>query len=166
MKAILERRSIRKYVSQPVPDEIIKKLLTAAMCAPSASNRRPVHYIVIKDRRILYEIPKLHPYSSMLREAPVAIMICGDLKLDNNSGFWVQDCSAATENLLIAAQAKGLGAVWLGIYPVKERVYALQNLLRLPEDIIPLSLVPVGYPGEEKPPINRYDESRVHFDSW
>lgn len=166
MKAILARRSIRKYTSQPVSDEVVKELLTAAMCAPSAANRRPIHYVVIRDREILDSIPKHHPYSSMLKEASVAILVCGDLQLDKNTGFWVQDCAAATENILIAVQDKGLGAVWLGIHPVEERALAIQQLLGLPKDIIPLSLIPVGYPAEDKPAVDRYDESRVHFNRW
>lgn len=162
--AILSRRSIRKYTADPIHQNVIDELLKAAMSAPSASNEQPWHFVVITDRRILNEIPKSHPYSQMLTEAPIAIVVCGDL--DKGKGWWVQDCSAATENLLIAANAKGLGSVWLGVYPREQRVAGIQRLLGLPEHIIPLCVVPIGYPAERKLPANRYDPTRVHHNKW
>ncbi len=166
MEAILSRRSIRRYTAEPVPEKVIQELLEAAMSAPSANNEQPWHFIIINDRRILDEIPKYHPYSYMLREAPLAIAVCGDSRRETVKGYWIQDCSAATENILIAAQAKGLGAVWLGVYPREERAIAIQKLLGLPEHIIPLCLVSVGYPAEKKPHANRYDPSRIHHNRW
>ncbi|MBA7622516.1 NADH dehydrogenase [subsurface metagenome] len=166
MDAILSRRSIRRYTAESVPEKVIQELLEAAMSAPSANNEQPWHFIIINDRRILDEIPKYHPYSYMLKEAPLAIAVCGDLKLETMEGYWVQDCSAATENILIAAQAKGLGAVWLGIYPREERAAAIQKLLGLPEHIIPLCLISIGYPAEKKTRANRYDLSRTHHNQW
>jgi nitroreductase len=166
MDAILSRRSIRKYTGQPVPDEMIGELLKAAMSAPSAGNQQPWHFVVIRERSILDQIPKYHPYSAMLKEASVAVLVCGDLKSEKHKGYWVQDCSAATQNLLIAAQAKGLGAVWLGVYPREDRVAGIRGLLGLPDRIVPLSLIPIGYKGEEKPPADRYDASRVHHNRW
>jgi len=166
MDAILSRRSIRRYTEQPVSDETIKELLEAAMSAPSAGNEQPWHFLVIRERQILNEIPKYHQYSQMLRDAPVAIMVCGDERLQKYEGYWVQDCSAATENILIAAQAKGLGAVWLGVFPIEDRVIALRKLLNIPEEVIPFSLISIGYPAEEKPPSGRYDTSRIHHDRW
>ena len=166
MEAILSRRSIRKYTEQPVTDEVIKELLEAAMSAPSAGNEQAWQFVVIKDRGILDQIPKYHPYSRMVKQASVVILVCGDLKSEKHKGYWVQDCSAATENLLIAVEAKGLGAVWLGVYPREDRVNGLRELLGLPEHVVPLSLIPIGYKGEEKPPANRYDPSRVHRDRW
>lgn len=164
--AILSRRSIRKYTSNPVSKQIITELLEVAMVAPSAANRQPWHFIIIDNRQILDEIPKFHQYSSMLKEASVAILICGDLQIETRESFLVQDCSAATQNLLIAAHAKGLGAVWLGIHPLEDRIVAIQKLLELPEHIIPISLIPIGYPAEQKPPEKRYDESRIHRNQW
>ena len=163
---ILSRRSIRKYTAEPVPETVINELLEAAMSAPSANNEQPWHFLVINDHRILDEIPKYHPYSSMLEEAPLAIAVCGDLRSEMNEMYWVQGCSAATENLLIAAKAKGLGAVWLGVYPREDRVTGIQKLLGLPEHIKPLNIVPIGYPAETKPPTNRYDSSRIHHNRW
>ncbi|MGQ9515504.1 MAG: nitroreductase family protein [Thermoproteota archaeon] len=117
LEAILSRRSIRKYDARSIPDSVVEKLLASAMSAPSAGNEQPWHFVVITDRQILKEIPKYHPYSQMLTSTPMAILVCGDPKLERYKGFWVQDCSAATENILIAANAEGLGAVWLGVYP-------------------------------------------------
>lgn len=167
MEAILSRRSIRHYTAEPVPEEMIQELLKAAMSAPSAHNRQPWHFVIITDRKILDEIRQVHPYASMLQEAQVVILVCGDLQLDQGSGFWVQDCAAATENILLAANAKGLGAVWVGIYPVEETSASLiRKLIGLPEHIVPLSLVPMGYPVEKKPPANRSNPDRIHRNRW
>lgn len=166
MDAILSRRSIRKYTTKPVPDQLVKEVLEAAMSAPSAGNEQPWHFIVITDRQILDEIPKYHPYSHMVREAPVAILVCCDLQLDKHDGFWVQDCAAATENLLIAVQAQGLGGVWLGVYPREQRITGLRKLLAIPEHVIPFSLIPIGYPAEDKPRADRYNTARVHHNRW
>jgi nitroreductase len=166
MDAILKRRSIRKYTGEPVPENVLRDLLEAAMAAPSAGNEQPWHFIVIKDRAVLDQIPRVHPYSQMIKQAPVAILVCGDLNLAAHGEMWVQDCAAATENLLIAVQAKGLGAVWLGVYPREERMDGLRKLLRIPENVVPFSLIPVGYPAERKPPASRYKESRVRYNRW
>jgi len=165
IEAILSRRSIRRYTSQKVSDQLIKELLEAAMSAPSANNEQPWHFIIIDDRNILGEIPKFHPYSGMLKEAPVAILVCVDLDV-GKEGFLAQDGSAATENILIAAHAKGLGAVWLGIYPLKERITGIRKLLNIPDRILPLSLISIGYPAERIPMENRYQPSRVHTNRW
>lgn len=166
LKAIFTRRSIRKYQSRPISPEQIETLLKAAMSAPSAGNQQPWHFVVIQERQLLNEIPKIHPYSKMLLEAPVGILVCGDKNLDRFKHYWVQDCAAATENILLAANATGLGAVWLGVYPVEERVNQIRQLLNMPEDIIPFSLVAVGYATAEKPPAERFDPARVHWDEW
>ena len=166
MDAILSRRSIRRYTTQSVSDEVIKELLEAAMSAPSAGNEQPWHFSVINERQILNEIPEIHPHSGMLRDAPVAILVCGDETLQKYQGYWVQDCSAATENILIAAQAKGLGGVWLGVYPIADRVTGIRKLLGIPEHVIPFSLISIGYPAEQKPRSDRYDASRIHHNKW
>lgn len=165
LEAILSRRSIRKFTSQPVSDDLIMKTLKAAMNAPSAGNKQPWHFVVIRDRAILDEIPKFHQYAQMLKEAPLAISICGDMEKQCD-GYWIQDCSAATENLLLAAHALGLGAVWLGVHPREERVAGLINLLHIPEKVIPLCVIAIGHPGEEKPPVDRFFPERIHYDKW
>ncbi|MDP3450574.1 MAG: nitroreductase family protein [Anaerolineaceae bacterium] len=166
MNAIFNRRSIRKFTKQEISDETIETLLRAAMAAPSAGNQQPWHFIVIKDEEILYEIPKFHPYSQMLRDAACAIVVCGDLVLETNIGFWVQDCSAATENILIEATDLGLGSVWLGVHPDKDRVKPVQSLLGLPETVVPLCIVALGYPTDSKPPVDRFNKARIHTNKW
>lgn len=164
--AILSRRSIRKYTKDAIPEELIVELLKAAMSAPSARNEQPWHFVIIDNRKILNDIPQVHPNASMLPEAPLAIIVCCDLRVDEGRGWWVQDCSAATENILIAANAKGLGAVWCGVYPREDRVAGIQKILGFPEHIVPLCIVSIGYPAENKPPANRYDASRIHRNKW
>ena len=164
--AIMTRRSIRKYTDRAVPDELVSQLLKAAMAAPSAGNEQAWQFIVIRDRALLDAIPKFHPYSAMLKYASVAVLVCGDLTLEKYKGFWVQDCSAATQNLLLAATAKGLGAVWTGVYPLEDRVAGMRKLLNLPEHVIPLSLVPIGYPAEQPAKADRFNTGRVHKDRW
>jgi len=159
---ILSRRSIRAYTPEPVTEEQIEQLLRAAMSAPSANNEQPWQFVVIDDRALLDIIPDdVHPYSQMLKEAPLAILICGEPRRQHHAGFWEQDCAAATENLLLAAHALGLGAVWLGVHPREKRVEGLRRLLRLPDDLIPFALIAVGHPAEKKPPADRYDPARV-----
>ncbi len=166
MDVILSRRSIRKYTDQQVSDEDINELLKAGMAAPSANNCQPWHFVVINDHQVMDRIPEFHPYSKMLKGAAVAILVCIDKKLENADRYGIQDCSAATQNILLAAHAKGLGAVWLGIYPRKVRIEGVKNLLRIPVGIMPLSLISIGYPAEEKPPANRFDEARVYYNKW
>jgi len=166
LESIYIRRSIRKYTDQPVPEELVTGLLRAAMAAPSAGNEQAWQFIVIRDRALLDAIPKFHPYSAMLKYASVAVLVCGDLTREKFKGCWVQDCSAATQNLLLAAAAKGLGAVWTGVYPLEDRVAGMRKLLGLPEHVIPLSLVPIGYPAEQPGRADRFDPGRVHKDRW
>jgi nitroreductase len=166
LDAIAARRSIRKYTDRPVPDDVVSQLLKAAMAAPSAGNEQAWQFIVIRDRALLDAIPKFHPYSAMLKYASVAILVCGDLTLEKYKGYWVQDCAAATQNLLLAATTMGLGAVWTGVYPAEDRVAGMRKLLNLPEHVIPLSLVPVGYPAEQPAKADRFNPERVHKDRW
>ena len=160
------RRTVRDFSDRRVPREIVEDAIRTAGTAPSGAHKQPWHFVVIDDRDTLCEIPKFHPYSMMLKEAPLAILICGDLNLEQYEGYWVQDCSAATQNLLLAAHAKGLGAVWLGIHPDEERVIGMRKLLGIPDNVTPLSLVAIGHPAERKPRENRYDASRVHRNKW
>ncbi len=166
MDAIFKRRSIRKYTDQPVSEEQIEKVIRAGMAAPSAGNQQPWHFIVIDDRNILLDITRFHPYSQMLKEAGCAIVVCGDTSLERHKGYWVQDCSAATQNMLLAACELGLGSVWLGVYPREDRVEALQKLLGIPENVIPLCIVSLGYPAEQKEPVDRFNPSRIHRNKW
>lgn len=166
LEAILTRRSIRKYLKKSISDALIKVLLEAGMSAPSASNLKPWHFVVLTERTILNEIPKFHPYSEMLKEAPLAILVCGDLGIQKQEGYAVQDCSAAAQNILLAAHAKGLGAVWLGIYPREQRISGIRKLLGLPQRVLPISLIALGYPGESKAQERRFNSTKVHTNRW
>ncbi len=165
IEAIMTRRSIRKYTDEEVTAEHVRKLLEAAMAAPSAHNRQPWHFIVVRSRETLNRIPEYHRYSRMLKEASLAVVVCGDNEVQTTD-FWTHDCSAATENMLIAANALGLGAVWLGVHPGEELVGKTRELLGIPGHVTPLCIVSVGHPAEEKPPGDRYDESKIHSEKW
>jgi nitroreductase len=164
MKTILARRSIRKYTSEPVGKKDITAMLKAAMAAPSGSDLKPWHFIVVTDRKILDNLASVHPYGRMLFKAPLCIAVCGDTT--TSASLWVQDCSAATENLLLMATAMGLGAVWVGVYPRENRVKAVRKVLGLPETVAPLNLISIGHPAEEKEPRTQYDKLRVHRGRW
>ncbi|MBM3292076.1 nitroreductase family protein [Candidatus Bathyarchaeota archaeon] len=164
LQVIKNRRSIRKYLDKKISNEEIKILLESAMAAPSAHNKQPWHFIVITKKEVLEEIPKFHPYSKMLLTASHAILVCGDLELEEGTGFWVQDCSAATQNILLSATA--LGSVWLGVYPQIVLVEGLKKLFNLPDNIVPFCIVSLGYPAEEKAQSNRFNENRIHIDKW
>jgi len=167
LEAILTRRSIREYTSQAVPDELIKKLLSAAMQAPSAGNQQPWHFIVVTERNQMNSLADALPFGKMLHTAPLAIAVCADFEAARYPDYWVQDCSAATQNLLLAAHALGLGAVWLGVYPLEERMAGVKQILGLPEQVIPLCIVALGYPAAvPEPPVMRFDEARVHHEHW
>jgi nitroreductase len=164
--ALMTRRSVRKYQQQPVPPERIEKLLRAAMQAPSARNAQPWEFILLEDRNLLAEIPNICPNAPMAAQAPVGIVVCGNLDREKSEGFWVIDCSAAIQNMLLAAHGLGLGAVWCGIYPRQQRVEGIGRLLGLPERVIPHSLVLVGYPAESPQPEDRYQPERIYKNRW
>ncbi len=166
MKNILKRKSVRKYTDLDIQPDIIKKILEAAMAAPSAGNQQPWHFIVMNQRELLDAVPEFHQYAKMIKQAPCAILVCGDLKLEKHKDFWVQDCSAATQNILLAVNSLGLGSVWLGIYPREQRVEGLKKLLKLPEEIIPFSLIPIGGTDEEMNESTRYNPERIHYNGW
>ncbi len=166
IEALMTRRSIRKYTDRPVPDQVVEQLLRAAMAAPSAANQQPWHFVVIRDRSALESVATNLTYGTMVREAQLAVLICGALGDERHPGFWVEDCSAATQNLLIAAHALGLGAVWLGIYPREELVAYMRLLCGVPDRVIPFALVAVGHPAEQPRPADRFDKARIHLDTW
>ena len=166
LEAIMTRRSIRRYTDRFVSDELIRKLLEAGMAAPSAGNQQAWHFVVINNRQLLNDITSIHPYSQMLKQAHLAILLCGNLEIERLKGYWVVDCAAATENILLAAHGLGLGAVWLGVYPRKERMEGISELLNLPKHIVPLSLISIGYPAEHKSKANRYDEAKISYNHW
>jgi nitroreductase len=161
---IFSRRSIRRYTGEPVSEEDIRTILEAAMAAPSASNRKPWHFVVVSERETLTRLAEAHNYAKMLNEAPLCISVCGDQSVSES--FWVQDCSAATENLLLAAAALGLGAVWCGVHPSQDRVKEISKILGIEAPVVPLNIIAIGHPAEEKEPRTQYDEDRVHREKW
>ncbi len=166
MEIIFKRRSIRDFTSKPVSEAQFLDCIKAGMNAPSAGNEQPWQFVVINERSILDRIPDFHPFAGMLREAPAAILVCGDMERLKYQEYWIQDCAAATQNILLAIAAMDLGGVWLGIYPNKERISGLKNLLELPDHIIPFSLIAMGYPKQEKSPKNIFEKDRVHMNGW
>ncbi len=164
LETILRRRSIRKYTDQPVEPEKLDLLLKAAMAAPSAMNCRPWEFIVVTDPEKLVQFRKRLIFGD--RNAPAAIVVCGNPALSTNPAarlFWVQDCSAATENILIAAVGLGLGTVWIGVHPVADFVRVVRKIMSIPKKVTPLCLIYVGYPLDGEPARTQYDEQRVHW---
>ncbi len=166
LKCILTRRSVRKYKPGKIPEAKMRKILEAAMSAPSARNQQPWRFVVVRERETLLKMTDVHPYAQMLREAAAAVVVCGDLSDEGNKAYWEQDCAAATQNALLAAHALGLGAVWLGVHPRRDRVSGIQRLLHLPSDVVPLSIISLGRPGEMPMPTKRFDFKKIHQEQW
>ena len=166
-EAIERRRSIRKYDrNKPVDHDTLLRLVRAAMLAPSARNLQPWQFIVITRREILDTIPEIHPYAAMMKEATAAILVCGDKAKDPNDFYLVQNGAAATQNILLEAWSNGLGSVWLGVYGREERMNAVSERFALPDHLIPISLIALGYPMEEKPLPERFRPELIHWESY
>ena len=166
MKALLNRRSVRSFNAAPVEAEKITKILEAAMHAPSAGKQLPWEFVVMTDKTKLAKIGDFHRGGSMAKEAPLGIVVCGNLEKETHKGTWVLDCSAAMQNILLAAYGLELGGVWVGIYPKEDRIKALSELLNLPSNIVPLGIAVIGYPVGEAQSDYRYNEKLVHYDCW
>jgi len=163
-EVLLKRRSVRKFTQEPVSEEMINELMHAAMSGPSACNKKPWQFYVVENQDVLEQLRQASKFTNM--KAPLAIIVCGDLSnaLPMQLGeYWVQDCSAATENILLRATDLGLGAVWCGIYPQKRAEKNVRELLGLKEHLIPLNIILVGHPNEEPAARDQYEEERVHF---
>jgi nitroreductase len=163
LRAVYTRRSVRDYTKDPIGESELHELLEAAMAAPSANNRQPWQFVVVRERRTLDKLAEVHPYAKMLAKAPLAIAVCGDPGV---SDWWVQDCSAATENLLIAAAGLGLGGVWIGCHGRTEREEAIRQALKIPQSIGVLSLISLGHPAESAEERTRYEGQRIHLETW
>lgn len=165
---VFSRRSIRSYTGESIPDDMLKELLQAAMSAPSAVAKDPWRFIVIKDKKTLNRVAEALPNGKMLGEGGAGIIVLGDLNAAhrNETGYLLQDCSAATENLLLAASIIGLGACWLGVYPVEERIAHIKTVFSLEDHIIPVAAIALGFPNEKKEPRTRYTEEYVHWEKW
>lgn len=166
-QALLTRRSIRRYTGEAVSDEDLETMLACAMAAPTAFNQQSWRFVVVRDRGQLARLAEASQNAGMLADAALAIVVCGDLDAENHRGaYWVQDATAALENVLIAAHALGLGAVWVGVHPWEDRIASVRGTLDLPPSIAPLGMVAIGHPAEAKEPSQRLDRSKVHFDRW
>lgn len=165
---IFRRRSVRRYEKKEIPDTLLHDLFEAAMAAPSAVAKDPWHFLLIRDRTTLDKIVKILPNGQMLRQAPTAIIVCGDITRAHGSelSYMLQDLSAAVENILLAAAALGLGSCWLGIHPRQERIDNIRSLFSLPGNIIPMCGIALGWPAEIPEPRTRYNPERVHGEKW
>jgi nitroreductase len=163
LEAILARRSIREYTSQPVEREKLRTLLEAATAAPSGMNARPWEFVVIDDPGCLQDVRQ---QLSSQYNAPAAIVVCGHPVDDGGRRYWVLDCAAATENILLAALELGLGTCWIAVYPNEDRIASISRVLSLPEDVTPLNVIYVGYPAEEKEARTQYDDSQVFWQRY
>lgn len=167
--AIMTRSSVRAYTAKPVESDKVETMLKAAMAAPTAVNKQPWQFVVVDDKDVLNQIPPIIKGASMAKRAQLAIVVCGEPKksVKDLPDFWIQDVSAATENLLLAAHSLGLGAVWCGAFPDKDnRVSKLQGVLGLPEDVIPLSVVVIGYPAGEPKIKDKWMPEKVSYNKF
>ena len=165
---IFGRRSIRVYSPGEVSEPVVTKLLEAAMAAPSAMTKDPWRFVLVRDQQTLSKLATLHPGAAMLSSAAMAIVVCGDLDaaFERNISYLVQDCSAAIENLLLAAHAQGLGACWVGVHPGEPLIKRVREWLSLPASIVPVAAISLGQPGEQQPPRTRYNADYVHREKW
>ena len=170
MTNILQRKSVRSYTDRPVTKSQLDTLVRAAMAAPTGRDMRPWKFIIINDREAMKSLADQLPYAKMLAEAQAAVVVCGDLSILDKEGKpstnWMFDCSAATENLLLQAEAMGLGAVWTAAYPYEERLTAVKQALQLPDHIVPLNVIPIGYPKGDTQPKDKYDANNIHYNAW
>ncbi len=165
LETIHQRTSIRSFTDQAVTEEQLETLLRAAMAAPSSRNVQPWVFYVVDDAATLQHLAKELPFASMAAGAPVAIIVCGDTRKgqpnEEQAKNWIMDCSAASQNLLLAAHAMGLGAVWTGVFPYRDRIDVVRERLNIPEHLVPLNLIPIGHPAESPPPKEKWDPGKV-----
>jgi nitroreductase len=164
LETLFTRRSIRKYTNDPVSEDALHMILEAGMNAPSANNRQPWHFIIVDDREKLDGIMAVHPYSKMLAEAPLALVVVADT--ETSRSYFQQDCAAAIENMLLAAKALGLGSVWMGVYPNEARITGIRALFNITDPYVPVALVALGHPAEERGRVERWSDEKVHKNGW
>lgn len=168
---IMTRTSIRSYTDQQVDDSTINRILRAGMAAPTAANQQPWHFVVVTDQNLKDSITSAFEYTKMVAHCSFAVVVCGDM--DNlfqgdvpDGGFWVEDCSAASENMLLAAHALGVGGVWCGIYPLKDREERLRGILNLPSNLTPLNVMAFGYPSGNMTPKDKWTPAKIHYNAY
>lgn len=166
---IMTRTSIRAFTDQPVDEATVEKILRAGMSAPTAVNRQPWAFVVVNEREQMERLREVHPYAQMLKTAQFAIVVCGDMERalpGASQAYWIQDASAATENILLAAHGLGLGAVWCGVYPNPDVLPKVKEVLGLPSSIVPLNIIPIGYPAENPAPKDKWKPENIHYNKW
>lgn len=166
LDTIFNRRSVRKYLDKPVSDGDLQTILKAGMYAPSAKNCRPWHFIVCNNKDSVKEVRELHSYGVSLETAPVAIIVCGDTKLEFMENFHLTDCAAAVQNILLASKELGLDTCWMGIYPKIDLIDSFSKHFGLPENIKPYAMIALGYGAQDLAMPNRFEEDRIHFNEW
>ncbi|GHT72447.1 NAD(P)H nitroreductase [Bacteroidia bacterium] len=168
LSVIHARKSVRHFTDRAVSKDDLQTLVKAGMAAPSGKNEQPWAFVIVTQRAILDTLAERLPYAKMLKQASAAIVVCGDMSIskDSDKSLWVQDCAAATENILLAAEAMGLGTVWTAAYPYEDRIAAAVSSLRLPEHVIPLCVIPVGYPDGTDKPKDKWKPENVKWETW
>ena len=166
LETIFTRRSVRKFTGKEIDEKDLKLILKAGFQAPSAHNKEPREYIVVRDKARLEEIQEVHKYGKMLTQAGCGIVVCGDLSIQKRQGLLIADCSASMENMLLAAHSLGLGAVWTGIHPVEKLEEDLRRILGIPDNLLPVGMLVLGEARVVPKTIDRYDESKIHYDKW
>lgn len=168
---IMTRTSVRSYTEEQVNDSIVNKILRAGMAAPTAANQQPWHFVVVNEQNLKDSITAAFEYTKMVESCSFAVVVCGDM--DNlfkgdipDGGFWVEDCSAASENMLLAAHALGVGGVWCGIYPLKDREQRLRAILNLPANLTPLNVMAFGYPEQPVTPKDKWVPAKIHYNAY
>lgn len=168
VRLIMSRKSVRSFGNITVTKSQLELIVKAGMAAPSARNLQPWSFIVVSDRNLLDQLAVRLPFAKMLYEASSAIVVCGvpEMAGDSPEGYWVQDCSAASQNILLAIESMGLGAVWTGVYPREDRVEIVRDVLKIPSNVFPLNVIPVGYPKGEYQPKDKFKPENIHWDKW
>jgi len=169
LKTIMNRKSVRSYQAAPISKEQLELIVKAGMAAPTAVDKRPWEFVVITDRALLKQLAEALPYAKMAEQAAAAILVAGDLDRQHGgreADYWMVDCAAAAENILLAVESLGLGAVWTAVYPEQERIEAVRELLDVPSGVVPLALIPIGAPGGDQKPKDKWDPRRLHWNGW
>lgn len=166
IESLVMRRSIRKYKDHKISKDKVDIILKAAMYAPSAMNLQAWHFIVIDDTHILNETIKSIPHAELLKQTPAAILVCGDSAIEKNDSWMIQNCSAAIENILLAAHGLGIGSCWIAIHGMAEVVESVSKQFKLPENLVPISLITLGYPDETVTAEDRFNKEKVHYNRW
>ncbi len=168
LNTICSRRSVRSFTGEAIPRETLMRILRAAMAAPSAVNMQPWTFVVVTNRETLDELCAKLPYAKMLDKAGAAIVVCGIPDKDEvfSKDYWVMDCSAASENILLACHALGLGGVWTAVYVDMERVADVRTILNVPGNIVPLNVIPIGVPKEKGKVLDKFNEGNIHWEQW